>query len=148
MSSNNPFFPPNMKCSAQTGRASPVEGTLPPVSGEIVSLENRAGLMQLGIRPIEFAELDQAVKLFSTTPGWENYAENFRGEAIQFIESPLSAVLGAFMRDGTLVATGCAIKESFDFAYWSITWLMVDQALRGQGVGAQIVRGIEEWLIA
>lgn len=84
-------------------------------------------------------DLDAAVGLFNRSPGWEDYAEAFRKDAERYLSNQPSAVYGVFAENGALAAVGIVIKEDWDFAYWAVTWVMVDQEMRGQGYGERVM---------
>lgn len=84
--------------------------------------------------------LDDAKQLFYKEPGWgQFYGDKFRVEAEQALSMPPSAVKGIFLPSGKLVGVGVALKEAFDYAYWSLTWIMVDNEHRNQGLGRVVV---------
>jgi GNAT superfamily N-acetyltransferase len=85
-------------------------------------------------------DLDAAKRLFVKDQDWgEYYGGLFRQEAESIIARPPSAVKGLFLSDGSLAAVGVVEKAGFDFAYWTLTWVMVDNAYRGQGLGRAII---------
>lgn len=97
-------------------------------------------LSQCTSRPLSVPELDGAHALFARDPDWgEFYGEKFRAESEAILNMPPSGVIGTFLPDGKLVGVGVAVKEAFDYAYWSLTWIFVDIDARGQGFGRVIV---------
>jgi hypothetical protein len=97
-------------------------------------------IAQCASRLLSVQELEQAQRLFYNDPEWgEFYGNKFRVEAAQIMNVPSSGVIGVFLPDGRLVGVGVAAKEPFDYAYWSLTWIFVDIASRGTGVGRVIV---------
>ncbi len=91
-------------------------------------------------RPLRVDELDLARELFVRDPDWGKfYGDKFRQEAERAVLSPPSAICGTFLPDGRLVGVGAALKEGFDYAYWSLTWIFVDMEMRGKGLGRVVV---------
>jgi GNAT superfamily N-acetyltransferase len=91
-------------------------------------------------------DLDCAVRLFEKDPGWGTfYGEKFRDEMQTSLTQPPSAVFGLFTEEQRLIAVGAVLKELFDYAYWSITWIFVDLDHRGKGVGRTLVRTLLEY---
>lgn len=89
---------------------------------------------------LSLRDLDAAAQLFYRDPDWGSfYGDKFRSEAEQIFSAPPSAVKGVFLPDGKLVGVGVVQKENFDYAYWSLTWIMVDIDYRNQGFGRVIV---------
>jgi GNAT superfamily N-acetyltransferase len=85
-------------------------------------------------------QLDDAKQLFYKDSDWgEFYGDKFRVEAEQVLSMPPSAVKGIFLPCGKLVGVGVVQKEGFDYAYWSLTWIMVDSDYRNQGLGRVVV---------
>lgn len=93
-------------------------------------------------------DLDAATHLFLKDPDWGAfYGEKFRAEAAHVMDiaraegvgAHQSAIVGTFSDSGKLVGVGAAFKDGCDYAYWSISWVMVDSDLRGQGLGRVVV---------
>jgi len=91
-------------------------------------------------RLLSLGELDQARALFVRDPDWgEFYGNKFRAETEEILKAPPSGAIGVFLPEGRMIGVGVAVKESFDYAYWSLTWIFVDIEARGGGFGRVIV---------
>ena len=124
-------------------RSELVSGTLPPMpkggpASDVPSPE-RIFLS----RVLTKSDLSAASALFENAPGWESYAAAFRSDAERCLNSSQSVVIGIF-RGEVLVAVGMIDKERFDFAYWSVTWVMVDTAMRRSGLGRMVMEALIE----
>jgi hypothetical protein len=102
-----------------------------PLKAESFGSEARAEggaagrLITSSTRVLTHEDLPAAVALFERAPGWEEYAKHFEADAKRFISDPPSAVYGVF-REELLVGVGAIIREHWDFAYWAVSWVMID----------------------
>lgn len=91
-------------------------------------------------REITLADIPAAAGLFLRDPQWgEFYSERFRNEAEALIRRAPGSLRGIFTPAGRLLAVGAIDKAGFDYAYWSITWVMVDWEHRGLGLGRAVI---------
>ena len=93
-------------------------------------------------RALTSADLSAAEQLFRKSEGWEEYAEDFRADALRYIKEPPSAVFGLFEEGERLVAVGVLMRQHWDFAYWALSWVMVDPDMRRKGYGEQVVHAM------
>lgn len=115
-------------------------GMVPARRDVTSSQSNNRSLQGCSSRLLSIHELDQAQILFVRDPDWgEFYANKFRAEAERIVHVPGSGVIGIFVPQRGLVGVGAAIKEPFDYAYWSLTWIFVDVGARGVGFGRVVV---------
>ncbi len=158
MSDNMPMQEPSQALSRSAGQPKaapvPVEDLLRGESlfpREGSSLDRQRLVPTTAItRILRADEIDAAVDLFKRSPGWEDYAEDFRKDAARFLSDSPSAVYGVFEDRvtpkgeacSTIVGVGILIREQWDFAYWAVTWVMVDPNMRGKGYGERLMDAI------
>jgi len=106
-------------------------------SGQIVNPkhpENRA----FTLSP---AEIHQAADIVTAEWG-EKYGKLFIEESMLSATIEGSATYGIVSDAGKVIATGTIVKSMIDYALWGITWVVVDPAIRKQGLGTEITRAL------
>jgi GNAT superfamily N-acetyltransferase len=97
------------------------------------------------IEKIESAEVIASAKAIVNDEWGGFYGDKFEQEALQIMRQAPSIIHGYYLPSGQLVGVGCLLRAGFDYAYWSLTWIMVDKAHRGLGIGKAIVDSLLDY---
>lgn len=99
-------------------------------------------VIEYTIKLLDESWLLDGVHLISNEWGRE-YSAYFLNEMTHLLKTPYAVLLGAVNQENELCGITVINKAEMDFAYWSITWVLVSPECRSLGLGKRLVQAAE-----